>query len=68
MRLIKAADRGAAYFEATRLAGFEAAEARRFFGQPPKFSPRWSATISPPGLPTIAEERYRERLTKLTRE
>src|SRR5215469_9807067 len=33
--LIKTADRQAAYLEATRLAGFGAAEARRFFGQPP---------------------------------
>ena len=36
--LIKAADRAAAYLEATRLAGFEAAEAQRFFGRPPPFS------------------------------
>jgi len=31
---IKAADRIAAYYEATRLAGFAEAEARRFFGSP----------------------------------
>jgi 5'-deoxynucleotidase YfbR-like HD superfamily hydrolase len=31
---IKAADRIAAYYEATRLAGFEESEARRFFGSP----------------------------------
>jgi 5'-deoxynucleotidase YfbR-like HD superfamily hydrolase len=31
---IKAADRIAAYYEATRLAGFGEAEARRFFGSP----------------------------------
>src|SRR6202043_1484041 len=31
--LIKASDRGAAFLEATRLAGFETAEARRFFGR-----------------------------------
>src|ERR1700752_1397910 len=36
---IKAADRSAAFLEATRLAGFSVVEARRFFGQPPKFSP-----------------------------
>ena len=36
--LIKAADRAAAYLEATRLAGFADEEARRFFGPPPKFS------------------------------
>src|SRR5882757_4817574 len=37
--LIKTADRAAAFLEATRLAGFETAEARRFFGQPPALSP-----------------------------
>src|SRR5262249_16478740 len=36
--VVKAADRSAAYLEATRLAGFSAAEARKFFGPPPKFS------------------------------
>jgi uncharacterized protein len=34
MRRIKRADKEAAYFEAVRLAGFEADEARRFFGEP----------------------------------
>ena len=33
--IIKAADRGAAFLEATTLAGFSAAEARRFFGPRP---------------------------------
>ncbi|MBO0904333.1 HD family hydrolase [Jiella sonneratiae] len=33
-RAIKAADRVSAYFEATLLAGFEAREAARFFGEP----------------------------------
>jgi 5'-deoxynucleotidase YfbR-like HD superfamily hydrolase len=42
---IKAADRGAAYLEATRLAGFAAEEARRFFG-------------APPGLPESLEREY----------
>lgn len=36
---VKKADRGAAYLEATRLAGFAAAEARRFFGAPPADAP-----------------------------
>src|ERR1700704_4561837 len=35
-RLIKGYDRAAAYLEATRLAGFAEAEARRFFGTPPE--------------------------------
>jgi uncharacterized protein len=42
---IKAADLGAAFLEATALAGFDAAEARRFFG------PR-------PALPAAAERDY----------
>ncbi|KKB10725.1 hydrolase [Devosia geojensis] len=33
-RAIKKADRDAAYFEATHLAGFDAVEARRYFGEP----------------------------------
>ncbi len=33
-RVIKKADRDAAYFEAVNLAGFEVAEARRYFGAP----------------------------------
>lgn len=34
VKLVKAADRASAFLEATRLAGFELAEARKFFGQP----------------------------------
>jgi uncharacterized protein len=37
--LVKRADRIAAYFEATRLAGFEESEAVRFFGRPRGISP-----------------------------
>jgi len=66
--LVKAADRGAAYFEATRLAGFEAADARRFFGKPPSFSLALEHDYLNPWPAEVAEERYRERLTKLTRE
>jgi 5'-deoxynucleotidase YfbR-like HD superfamily hydrolase len=35
-RLIKAADKVAAYLEATQLAGFDEAHAKRFFGVPPQ--------------------------------
>jgi 5'-deoxynucleotidase YfbR-like HD superfamily hydrolase len=35
LKRIKAADQGAAYLEATRLAGFSDADARGFFGEPP---------------------------------
>ena len=37
-RQIKAADKGAAYLEATRLAGFAEAEAKRLFGRDPGLS------------------------------
>jgi 5'-deoxynucleotidase YfbR-like HD superfamily hydrolase len=67
-RLIKEADRGAAYFEATRLAGFAPAEARRFFGKPPAFSLALERDYLNPWPADVAQERYRERLTKLTRE
>jgi 5'-deoxynucleotidase YfbR-like HD superfamily hydrolase len=43
--IVKAADLGAAFLEATALAGFSAAEARRFFG------PR-------PALPAVVEQDY----------
>jgi uncharacterized protein len=66
--LIKMADHGAAYFEATRLAGFDAAEARRFFGRPPSFSLALERDFLSPWPADVAEDRYRERLTKLTSE
>ena len=46
VHLIKAADRSAAYLEATRLAGFSSAEARRFSAKRPNSRPSSSATIS----------------------
>ena len=66
--LVKAADCAAAYFEATRLAGFDAAEARRFFGKPPIFSLALERDYLDPWPAELAEARYRERLAKLTRE
>ncbi len=68
IRMVKAADLGAAYFEATRLAGFDAAEARRFFGKPPVFSPALERDYLNPWPAEVAQERYRERLTALARE
>ena len=65
--LIKTADRGAAYLEATRLAGFAAEEARRFFGQPPKISAALEREYLTPWPAGTAETRLRERLEKLMR-
>ena len=50
-RLIKSADRGAAYLEATRLAGFAPAEARPLLRRP-NSPPRSSAITLRPGRPT----------------
>lgn len=66
-RLIKTADHGAAYLEATRLAGFAAAEARKFFGPAPPLSPAIERDYLTPWPAGTAEERYRERVTALVR-
>jgi 5'-deoxynucleotidase YfbR-like HD superfamily hydrolase len=63
--LIKLADSGAAYLEATRLAGFEAAEARRFFGRPPAVSATMERDFLKPWPAETAELRYFERIKKL---
>jgi 5'-deoxynucleotidase YfbR-like HD superfamily hydrolase len=65
--LIKAADRSAAYLEATRLAGFADTEARKFFGQPPKFSAAIERDYLTPWPAAAAEARFRDRLEKLMR-
>ena len=66
--LIKAADRSAAYLEATKLAGFEAAEARKFFGPPPKFSASLERDYLTPWPAGTAEARFTERFAKLMRD
>ena len=66
--LIKAADRQAAYLEATRLAGFEATEARRFFGRPPVFSAVLERDYLKPWPAETAQARYHERFKKLVAE
>jgi hypothetical protein len=65
--LIKAADRAAAYLEATKLAGFADDEARKFFGQPPKFSAAIERDYLTPWPAGTAQEKYRERIEKLLR-
>jgi 5'-deoxynucleotidase YfbR-like HD superfamily hydrolase len=67
LALIKAADQGAAYLEATRLAGFTAAEAGRFFGKPPALSAATLRDYLTPWPAGIAEDRYLERFTRLFR-
>jgi len=65
---IKAADRQAAFLEATRLAGFDGAEARRFFGQPPKFSAPMERDFLKPWPAETAQARYLERFNRLAHE
>jgi 5'-deoxynucleotidase YfbR-like HD superfamily hydrolase len=66
--LIKAADRSAAYFEATRLAGFSHDEAKKFFGRPPKLTAVIERDYLTPWPAEIAEQRYLERFAKLARD
>jgi uncharacterized protein len=63
--LIKSADRAAAYLEATRLAGFGAAEARRFFGRPPAISAAIERDYLKPWPAETAQARFLERFRKL---
>ena len=65
--LIKAADRQAAYLEATRLAGFAEEEARKFFGQPPKISAALEREYLTPWPAGRAEQRLVERVEQLLR-
>jgi uncharacterized protein len=65
LSLIKTSDRSAAYLEATRLAGFSAGEARRFFGPPPKFSADIERDYLTPWPADVAEARYLARFQKI---
>lgn len=64
-RLIKAADAGAAYLEATRIAGFATTEARKFFGTPPKLSETAERDYLTPWPAGKAETRFLERFRTL---
>jgi uncharacterized protein len=64
-KLIKTADHQAAFLEATRLAGFEIAEARRFFGRPPLVSVSLERDYLKPWPAETAQARFLERFAKL---
>ena len=53
--------------EATRLAGFSAAEARRFFGPPPELSPAIERDYLTPWPADTAEKRFLERFRSVIR-
>jgi len=65
VRLIKAADRGAAFLEATQLAGFSVEEARRFFGARPVLPMTVERDYITPWPALTAERRFLERFAKL---
>jgi 5'-deoxynucleotidase YfbR-like HD superfamily hydrolase len=64
-RKIKAADRGAAFLEATRLAGFSESEAKRLFGRDPGLSAAMVEEYLTPWTAARAEKRFLERFKAL---
>ena len=64
-RLIKSADRAAAYLEATRLAGFKTAEAGRFFGRPPELPAPIERDYLTPWTAAQAQSRYLKRFAEV---
>ncbi len=63
---IKAADMGAAYLEATHLAGFAQAEARRLFGRDPKLPAAMEKDYVTPWSAGRAEKQFLARLKALS--
>lgn len=64
-RIIKAADHGAAFLEATRLAGFGIEEALGFFGPRPALSPALEREFLVPWSAETAETRFLDQFRKL---
>jgi 5'-deoxynucleotidase YfbR-like HD superfamily hydrolase len=65
VKIVKAADRGTAYLEATRLAGFSESEARRFFGPPPHLDAATLKRYLVPWNAETAERRFLKRFQEL---
>ncbi|TCT06834.1 HD family hydrolase [Aquabacter spiritensis] len=65
VRIVKAADHSAAYLEATRLAGFADAEARRLFGRPTRLDPAVEADYLTPWTAEAAKIRFLQRFEEL---
>lgn len=64
-KIIKAADRSAAYLEATRLAGFGTQEARRLFGEPVRLDPAVERDYLTPWPSADAKSRFLARFEEL---
>ena len=67
VKLTKRADRAAAFFEATRLAGFAEAEAKQFFGRP-RFLPKELDGLLAPAPSDEIERRFLKRFRALQAE
>ena len=65
VKVVKTADRGAAFLEATQLAGFSVAEARRFFGPRPVLPATVERDYMTPWTATTAEQRFLARFAKI---
>jgi 5'-deoxynucleotidase YfbR-like HD superfamily hydrolase len=65
VKLTKRADRAAAFFEATRLAGFAQPEAEQFFGRP-RFLPKDLDAMLTPASSDEIEQRFLKRFRALT--
>jgi 5'-deoxynucleotidase YfbR-like HD superfamily hydrolase len=63
---VKKADRHAAFLEATELAGFKEAEARRFFGTPPGLDAAAQKRYLTPWNAEAAEKRFLARFKELS--
>jgi 5'-deoxynucleotidase YfbR-like HD superfamily hydrolase len=64
--IVKAADRGAAFLEATALAGFAVTEARRFFGARPSLPASAEKDYLTPWPAEIAKRRYLECFSEVS--
>jgi uncharacterized protein len=65
LAIIKASDRGAAFLEATVLAGFGVTEARRFFGARPALPAAVEKDYLTPWPAEVAKRRFLERFAAL---
>ncbi len=65
VKIVKQADRGAAFLEATHLAGFSVNEARQFFGEPPGLDAATEKRYLSPWGAELAEKRFLKRFGEL---
>ncbi len=65
LKIVKAADRASAYFEATRLAGFAEEEAKAFFGRPARLDAGVEKDYLTPWKAETAKARFLKRFEEL---